>query len=183
MVDQLFVLTVAPSALRGPSWSSREGRLPSGAARGQAARRVVRAIQLPDGVDGSSASVLWEVPGSVAKLPRSPLFAWKCPAKRLLDLSILEIPQRSPSRGGCVRPMNPYKMARLLRPTLGMLVSSKASADWRSSSLRKPAFAKARAAPSGRPLRSQAFDASQYSSNDEGLRLMSDNLPPICVGS
>lgn len=51
---------VAPSTLRGPSWSSREGRLPSGAARGQAARRVVRAIQLPDGVDGSSASVLWK---------------------------------------------------------------------------------------------------------------------------
>lgn len=83
----------------------------------------------------------------------------------------------------CVRPMNPYKMARLLRPTLGMLANSKASAEWRSSTLRKPAFAKARAAPSGRPLRSQAFDASQYSSNDEGLRLMSDNSPPICVGS
>jgi hypothetical protein len=27
-------------------------------------------------------------------------------------------------------------------------------------------------------LRSQAFEASQYSSNDEGLRLMSDNSPP-----
>ncbi len=33
------------------------------------------------------------------------------------------------------------------------------------------------AAPSGKPLRSQAFEASQYSSNDEGLRLMSDNSP------
>ncbi len=74
-------------------------------------------------------------------------------------------------------------MARLLRPTRGMLASSKASANWRSSTVRKPAFAKARAAPSGRPLRSQAFDASQYSSNDEGLRLMSDNSPSISVGS
>jgi hypothetical protein len=88
------------------------------------------------------------------------------------------------SRGafqGCpgALPMNPYKMVRLLRPTLGMLASSKALAEWRSSILRKPAFAKARAAPSGRPLRSQAFEASQYSSNDEGLRLMSDNSPPI----
>ena len=74
--------------------------------------------------------------------------------------------------------MKPYKMVRLLRPTLGMLASSEALAKWRSSILRKPAFAKARAAPSGRPLRSQAFEASQYSSNDEGLRLMSDNSPP-----
>src|SRR5690242_18825347 len=71
-------------------------------------------------------------------------------------------------------------MARLLGPTLGMLASSKAWADWRSSTLRKPALAKARAAPSGRPLRSQSFDASQYSSNDEGLRLISDISPHPC---
>ena len=45
--------------------------------------------------------------------------------------------------------------------------------------MRKPALANARAAPSGRPLRSQALDANQYSSNDEGLRLMSDNSPSI----
>jgi hypothetical protein len=44
--------------------------------------------------------------------------------------------------------------------------------------VRTPALAKARAVPSGRPLRSQALDASQYSSKDEGLRLMSDNSSP-----
>jgi hypothetical protein len=78
----------------------------------------------------------------------------------------------------CALPMKPYKMVRLLRPTLGMLASSTALAVWRSSILRKPAFANARAAPSGRPLRSHSFEASQYSSNVEGLRLMSDNSPP-----
>jgi hypothetical protein len=36
---------------------------------------------------------------------------------------------------------------------------------------------KARAVPSVRPLRSQALDASQYSSNDKGLRLMMSVKP------
>jgi hypothetical protein len=94
------------------------------------------------------------------------------------------VPQRSDFQEcPCALSMKPYKMVRLLQPTLGMLASSEALAKWRSSILRKPAFAKARAAPSGRPLRSQALEASQYSSNDEGLRLTSDNSPPIRLDS
>jgi hypothetical protein len=42
--------------------------------------------------------------------------------------------------------------------------------------MRKPALTKARAVPSGRPLRSQDLDASQYSSNDEALRLMMSDI-------
>ncbi len=51
----------------------------------------------------------------------------------------------------------------------------------RSSTLRKPALTNALALPSARPLRSQAFEASQYSSNDKALRLtMSDtSISPI----
>jgi hypothetical protein len=44
--------------------------------------------------------------------------------------------------------------------------------------VRKPALAKALAAPSDRRLRSQPLDASQYSSNDEGLRLLMSDNPP-----
>ena len=62
-------------------------------------------------------------------------------------------------------------MPRLLGPTLGMVESSKSCAVCRSSIVRKPALIKARAVPSVSPLRSQALDASQYSSNDKGLRL------------
>jgi hypothetical protein len=43
-------------------------------------------------------------------------------------------------------------------------------APWNQSSNTK-AFSKARAVASGRPLLCQALDASQYSSNEEGLRL------------
>ena len=46
--------------------------------------------------------------------------------------------------------------------------------------MRKPALAKALAVSSDSPLRSQPLDASQYSSNDERLRLlMSANPAPL----
>src|SRR5260221_13268088 len=58
-----------------------------------------------------------------------------------------------------------------------MVASSRSCAVWRSSTVRKPEFTKARAVPSTNPLRSQALDASQYSSNDVALRLMMSDNP------
>ena len=66
--------------------------------------------------------------------------------------------------------------AKLLRPILGMVASSRSCAPCRSSRVRKPLETKAWAAAVVSPRRSHVLDASQYSSNDEALRLMVDNL-------
>jgi hypothetical protein len=58
-----------------------------------------------------------------------------------------------------------------------MEANAKSSTDRRSSTVRRPALAKARAVASGRPFRSQAIDANQYSSNDEDLRSIGLALP------
>src|SRR4029453_8265539 len=70
-------------------------------------------------------------------------------------------------------------MARLLAPILGIIASSSLCALCRSSTVRKPAFVKARALARVNPLRCHAFEASQYSSKEEGLRRIGHPPQPI----
>jgi hypothetical protein len=81
-------------------------------------------------------------------------------------------PDGLPSLRGNSRPINSWRSARLLRPTHGMVANSRSCARCRSSRVRKPLVTKERAARRVSPRCSHAFNASQYSSNDEALRLM-----------
>jgi hypothetical protein len=79
---------------------------------------------------------------------------------------------RSPRGPAFLHALRLYRMARLFAPILGILASSRVCALCRSSTVRKPALAKARPALRVSPFCCQALAARQYSSNDGGLRLM-----------
>jgi hypothetical protein len=90
--------------------------------------------------------------------------------------TLLALPQSTFS-SGTFTPFSSYRIPRLFAPILGIIASSRVCALRRSSTVRKPAFAKARPAPRVSPFRCQDLDASQYSSNDDGLCLMMSVTP------